>query len=475
MIAIKKIAFLAAIFFSTQVWSVDFARLVQEQKRLKDAVDEHSFCSITESNGDISKEIDIQAINGMHVDKLVKVASISKLFTSYLALYKFGPTYRFQTRFYLDKVSKDLYDLHIAGGWDPYFTYDKFFLLVSELNRLGVTKLRNVTIDSKFRAFLSIRMRDEGDKRTSERLMWETSQERIVDAISTEETISNVSLLFNTDEWSKKLRRMYRSAVADSFRATGVHLRETPTLSVKSVKLSADFDRSGKTPYVMKSPPLITYLKDMNIYSNNYIADRLFNLAGGVEAMQKFLKDSFDFDSRHARLFTGSGLPDMSTGSRRDNVASCRVAITLMEGMSTSLNSYQLSPEDSQALNGVESLRLSDIMMIAGSDVDGTYDGGEGQRGSVVAKTGTLRDQINLAGYARTTKGVVWFGIFLSADSEAAKDAARNFRREVVGAMIDDYGGASRIKGSSGLEFSDFFPYDSKSLLTLEENQKKLN
>lgn len=87
-------------------------------------------------------------------DKLLIPASVSKLFTAYVALKKLKPTSSFETSVWItgpmvdDKLGGDLY---IKGGGDPSLVSERLWMLVNELMRSGIKKISgDIIVDDTF-------------------------------------------------------------------------------------------------------------------------------------------------------------------------------------------------------------------------------------------------------------------------------------------------------------------------------------
>ncbi len=163
-----------------------------------------------------------------------------------------------------------------------------------------------------------------------------------------------------------------------------------------------DFDgeiRSGTTPddveqlWSHESQPVVDAINAMNKWSNNFIAEQLLRVLGGLDDAPSTWEASrnraarvlagYGFDHGSYRLHNGSGLYD-------GNELSARQIVGLLRGM----QAHRWGPEFSSSL------------AIAG--VDGTLRhrlDGDATRGNLRAKTGTLRDVTALSGYVETASG----------------------------------------------------------------------
>ena len=85
---------------------------------------ENTFCYASGST-----RLDIQGVN---IDSPVRLASVSKVITSFWALSSLGPHYQFETHL---SYSAKTRHLHISGSSDPFMGQQSLFFLASELDR----------------------------------------------------------------------------------------------------------------------------------------------------------------------------------------------------------------------------------------------------------------------------------------------------------------------------------------------------
>lgn len=328
-------------------------------------------------------------VQGVNADQPVRIASVMKLMTTFWALETLGgPNARLKTTVYYRPASGEL---HIEGSRDPFLNRDRFFLLISDLNRLGIKSVTRLTADENFRMglelFNPVFNLSEGHSARSTSIV---SAQGLLDA-------------FNTKNWWGS-RQGYYSQLR----------RNNPTLNLVS-KLSLDVDKTatyrgnplngqaGVVKFEFKSAPLGEYLKKINILSVNPAADELFWSLGGPKGFQKFLERNYQLGDAAEDVNTGSGLPFYNP-NRDDTSMTCSAVVRLIRRMDMNLEQkYEMD--------------LADVMMISGIDTErgATFNDGSG---SLIVKTGTLTAPgavaKNLAGVMQTTQGEVYFGIFLN-------------------------------------------------------------
>ena len=182
---------------------------------------------------------------------------------------------------------------------------------------------------------------------------------------------------------------------------------------------TSQIDKFGRG-YINLSPLITSYLKFLNITSNNFISDEIFNQLGGTKAfdqwISEFINTNFDSPSYRSlgddfsqiiRFYTGSGLPTQIDGKRVDNFATCELVVDLTRALNQLLEDNYREIWEVMAVPGVDrgtfASRLNSPRM----------------RRTFVAKTGTLFHTSALAGmisnssdFTEDASEQVYFGIF---------------------------------------------------------------
>ena len=139
-----------------------------------------------------------------------------------------------------------------------------------------------------------------------------------------------------------------------------------------------------------KSLTLAQILKQMNIYSNNAIAEMLADSVGGAEVVAKIAATTAKVPPAEIQLINGSGLGV-------DNRISPRAVCAMLMAIERQLHSQSLSAVD--------------LFPLAGRDLQGTIETRNIPAGTAV-KTGTLAQVSSLAGVIPTReRGLIWFAI----------------------------------------------------------------
>lgn len=426
---ISTIALLASSFSGTAMASsstdAQFNKLVA--KYGVTPRDQQAYC-FTDAKG---------AFQGVNVDKKMRIASVSKVITSLWAVDRLGPGHTYDTKFY---VKGD--QMHIMGAFDPFMSNEKMIYIISSLNKLGITHLSKITFDNNIRIYPNAQFHSES---------WPE--------FTPEYNKQRLQLYFNTNSWTTTLQADYKKY--SSLAPVGRYV-DNPTFSVDTIEHSeinplnllgpvfpADF-----RVLTLKSPQLYKYLKEINVKSNNYAAQTVFEALGGASAFKAYAKSTFSFDEDQIEMFTGSGLPDYTTGPRRDNLATCRTVGTLVESLKE-----ELERKNSE---------IEDVIAVPGSD-EGTFKNrlnSEDLKNTFVAKTGTLTHVSTLAGALNTKKGYSFFGVFNASENIYGSKALQN---DMVRILFDEMGGTKNFN----YKVEGFLPYDKdaplKSFLDEEE------
>jgi D-alanyl-D-alanine carboxypeptidase/D-alanyl-D-alanine-endopeptidase (penicillin-binding protein 4) len=374
-------------------------------------------------------------VEGDGAQNMFEIASVSKIVTSFWAINKFGPNYRFTTRIYIDAVTSDTYDVHIGGGWDPYFGREMTHYLFSELQKSGVHKIRNLTFDEDFTLFWSVR----------EKPTWS------IDPTSRDITGTlKQKLKFNSSEYT-----------ATRLQALKIGIKMEPRLdsriaNVDFLSKNAFNPTATTRSFELHSAPLHSYLKEMNRNSNNHVADHLFDLLGGATQFQAFIKTRLDLDPNDIRLLNGSG-DRIFVKDERDhsmkvyNEASCEALVNVISGIRIDLRKSNYDIQNIMAVSGMD----------PGTTLGGRYSSKQ-MSGAVVAKTGSVDPAIALAGMISTEQGNVYFGILYKTRSPSDWPNARNQIRDNVAGLMNKFGGKNALDDYSS---TMFLPFDEGSQL----------
>ncbi len=372
-------------------------------------------------------------IQGVHSNELFEIASVSKVVTSYWALYQLGPQFRFSTRIFITPLGHDVFDVHIQGARDPFWGRQLTHFLFSELNRNGVRQIRKLSFDENlgFRWFV------------------------VTDSVEPEEP--------TPQEIAGSIARHIRALATEYPRTRqeaanlGMTLPKTLSLTAQTVELvpAAAFQPSSATKsFVVKSAPLFRYLKEMNTVSNNHVADKLFEILGGTPHFRSFIQSSLNLNDLDLVFVNGSGnsISGVDGGTKTYNRATCEAILRVQYQMQSELQTkYRMS--------------LKDVMAVSGADGGTLSPRFDPIPNSMVAKTGTVDPAVTLTGVLSTTQGDVYFGIFMNTESPADWSNARDQIRNKVMDIIQQYGGRHPFAYTA----QSFLPFDSSSSVSSED------
>lgn len=288
---------------------------------------------------------------------LMPGASLTKIATSLASLETWGANYQFETRFRgTGQIRNGVLqgDLVVSGGGDPLFVWEEAIAVGNALNDMGIRQVAgNLVVTGNFR------MNNQSDPVTAGELL-----RQALDGRSWPSEVQSI--------YSKMPRGMKR-----------------PQVSVVGSTVAEKFMGSGRLLMVRRSLPLVEILKQMNVHSDNDIAQMLADNLGGAKIVQQQATWAAGVPAGELQLVNGSGLGV-------ENQMSPRAACAMMQAIGRFL---QTTP-----------LTIADLFPVSGRD-----------RGTVeyrhippyaVVKTGTLDSVIALAGAIPTRdRGLVWFAI----------------------------------------------------------------
>jgi serine-type D-Ala-D-Ala carboxypeptidase/endopeptidase (penicillin-binding protein 4) len=339
-------------------------------------------------------------IMGENIDKIMSPASVSKIYLSYFALKKLGAYYRFKTRILIKEDH-----IHIQGGHDPNFTSENLFYLFSKLNKLGIYKIKKLSFDKNFYFNRSL---------PKNHLAW------------------LLKGYANTEKWSIIHKVEYQNLLFQiSNLDLNLFLPETIDFRAKYVfeKNTVDFS-SFKQEIYFESSPLHRHLKQMNIYSSNFIADNLFEDLGGVNEFSLFMKREFNVGSETIHFDNGAGF--------EPNYTNCRLTIYLIEKLKEYLST--------------QGLEITDLLSVAGEDMGTLANRYKKEyKKTIAAKTGSLRHTSTLAGVLNTESSSYAFSIF---NHTYKLQRARELQDYIIKKIFEIIGYPERLR----YKHSDYIP-----------------
>lgn len=286
-------------------------------------------------------------------------ASLTKVATSLAALKTWGADHHFQTLIgATGPISGGVLhgDLVINGGGDPFFVWEEAIALGNTLNALGIRQVTgNLTIVGNFA------MNYQSDPFKAGELLKQG---------------------LDSTTWKAGATAQYSHLPAGTPR---------PKVAISGVVQVATIPNPKQFLLLRhRSLPLSQILKEMNVYSNNEMAEMLGQSLGGVEIVRTKAAAAAGVTNSEIRLINSSGLGV-------ENRISPRAVCAMFMAIQRELLHNQIS--------------VADLFPVAGWDLRGTLLTRQMPPGTVI-KTGTLNDVSALAGVMPTRdRGLVWFTI----------------------------------------------------------------
>lgn len=295
----------------------------------------------------------------------VSAASLTKVATTLAAIETWGTEHRFETEIYAGgKIENGVLqgDLIVRGSADPLFVWEEAIALGNALNDLGIRQVTGnlIIIDNFYMNFKS-------NPQVAGELLKQGLDSR---------------------RWSAIITKQYQQLPPQTPR---------PQVAIAGkVKVESALSTNARPLLRHQSMTLADIIKQMNIYSNNEMAEMLARSVGGTAIVARFAAKAAKVPPEEILLVNGSGLAVENRISPR---AACSMFMAL---------DRQLAP------SGV---KVSDLFPVAGRDKLGTMQWRSIPDG-VTVKTGTLARVSALAGVIPTQeRGFVWFAVINSGNN----------------------------------------------------------
>ncbi|QLE58123.1 D-alanyl-D-alanine carboxypeptidase/D-alanyl-D-alanine-endopeptidase [Nostoc sp. TCL26-01] len=314
--------------------------------------------NLTESQGIWMQSGPILVANHQGTTPL-PAASLTKVATSLVALKTWGPDHQFTTTIAsTGKVVNGVLqgDLIINGGGDPLFVWEEAIALGNTLNKMGIKQVKgNLVISGNFAMNFQRHPLLAGQM---------------------------LKQALNSQTWTRP------PIYVHSIMAKGT---PKPQLAINgTIKYAAQSIPQQTLLIRHRSLPLKQLIKEMNVYSNNEMAQMLAESVGGHTVVQAIAAKMARVPATEIQLINGSGLGP-------ENRISPRAVCAMFMALQQEVASYQLN--------------LADLFPMSGLDHRGTMHSRH-LPAATVMKTGTLRDVSALAGVVPTRdRGLVWFAI----------------------------------------------------------------
>ena len=326
-------------------------------------------------------------------------ASLTKIATSLAALDTYGVNYQFETLVrhtggIEDGVLKG--DLVIEGGGDPFFVWEEAIALGNRLNELGIEKISgNLIIVGDF--FMNYQQNPQ------------TSAQLFAQAL-------------NHQLWSREIEKQYEQLPSETLRP------QVQVLGNIQVSDNAEF-KSNKLLIRHLSLPLKDILQEMNVYSNNKMADLIARSVGGAEIVEQKVIEITQVSSEEVQLINGSGLGI-------DNRLSPRAVAKMLRAIQQQLESEGETIGAILPVTGINRGTVRDRAITEG----------------IAVKTGSLWNVSALAGVISTKRhGLVYFSII---NQNGNLQTFRNQQDQFL-QQLDQSWQISRFKSNSLVQLGD--------------------
>jgi serine-type D-Ala-D-Ala carboxypeptidase/endopeptidase (penicillin-binding protein 4) len=286
-------------------------------------------------------------------------ASLTKIATSLVALKTWGPDHQFETLVsatgpIVDGVLQG--DLVITGGGDPMFVWEEAIALGNTLNQMGIKQVTgNLLISGNFA------MNFQENPVLSGQMLKQA---------------------LNHSTWTRPANYIYSTMP----RGTA----KPQVVIAGSVKLASQAQAEQTLLLRRRSLPLQQIIKEINVFSNNFMSEMLAQSLGGAPILQSQAAKFAGVPQAEIQLINGSGLGV-------DNRISPRAATAMLMAIQREAAKHNLN--------------VADLFPTSGFDRRGTMQARRMPYATVM-KTGTLREVSALAGVIPTRdRGLVWFAI----------------------------------------------------------------
>jgi D-alanyl-D-alanine carboxypeptidase len=349
--------------------------------------------------GVLAETVEGSTLAAQAADEKFNPASSVKLATALVALQTYGPEHRFITGLWstgsIDKATGTVNGDLVVTGRDPSLHYEHAVMLARQLNDLGI---RNVTGNLIVAPGFTLNF-DWSARRSGEEL------QDTLDAA----TRSGAATRAWLDE---------RTLVADK-----TSLSSVPSVVIQGEVQVGSAPAGAAQVLTYKSSRLVDVLKALLCYSNNFMAERIGDTVGGPQGVTNAVIQKLKINADEVSLSSTSGL-----GINR---VTPRAMMKILRGLRDELAKHKLL--------------LSDVLPVAGVDPGTLEDRYTDplERGSVVAKTGTLirtdGGASSLVGQMKTRSGRVVLFVIMNQRGNVVR--FRQNQDGIVAAIQNTLGG----------------------------------
>lgn len=286
-------------------------------------------------------------------------ASLTKIATSLVTLHKLGANYEFPTTFSTTGTIENGIlkgDLVVNAGGDPLFVWQDAITIANKLNRMGIRQVQgNLVIAGNFAINFQTNPLIAGEA---------------------------LKQVFHSSKWTRVMQIHYSTMPKGT---------PKPQVAIAGkVELATQEPANQKLLIRHRSLPLKQLINEMNVFSNNEMAEMLAQAVGGATVVQAEAAKLAHVPPGEILLINGSGLGV-------ENRISPRAACAMLMALQREATPYGIT--------------VADLFPTAGFDHRGTMHARKLPNATVM-KTGTLREVSALAGVVPTRdRGLVWFAI----------------------------------------------------------------
>lgn len=349
--------------------------------------------------GVLAETLEGSTIAAQAADDRFNPASAVKLATALTALQVFGPDHRFMTALWstgaVDKSTGTLNGDLVVTGRDPSFHYEHAVMLARQLNELGIRNVSgNLIVAPGFTMNFDWSAQRSG--------------EDFIDTLDSAKRSTTATRAWLDD----------RTLVGDS-----TSLGSVPSVAVSGEVLVGSAPVGAVALITHRSSRLVDVLKALLCYSNNFMAERIGELIGGPTGVGSTVTKRLGISPDEVWLSSTSGL-----GINR---VTPRAMMKILRGLRDELAKNKLT--------------LSDILPVAGVDPGTLEDRYTDplERGSVIAKTGTLvrtdGGASALVGQMKTKSGRVILFVIMNQRGNVVR--FRQNQDDIVAAIQNSMGG----------------------------------
>lgn len=276
-----------------------------------------------------------KALERYHDDRALIPASTTKVVSTYALLKTLKPEATLETEIWGDLRDGEVQgDLVFKGAWDPFLTSERIWMLVQELKRLGLKRVKG-----------RLRLDQGASDGVRQPRGWEHT------TANTLPTVLPLSVNFNRDEAGHVLlepEAQSREIIQSLLEASGVIVEgragapEAPESPVAQVApVAPGLPRAPRKLLGWASPPLRSLVQDINKWSNNFMIEMLVKSFGGgswpmgVQKVQAYYEAAFGLGPETIQITDGSGLS-------KDNRLSARTLATILRA---AYHDFELGPE----------------------------------------------------------------------------------------------------------------------------------